>query len=67
MYVRGRISRMNNIKEEKGLIGTSLSKYLSTKFTQIKITYCLKALNYGVAALLRLYLKGEAHDNIDKV
>lgn len=43
---------MNNIKEEKGLIGTSLSKYLSTKFTQIKITY---------------YLKGEAHDNIDKV
>lgn len=67
MYVRGRISRMNNIKEEKGLIGTSLSKYLSTKFTQIKITYCLKALNYGVVTLLRLYLKGETHDNIDKV
>jgi len=67
MYVRGRISRMNNSKEEKGLIGTSLSKYLSTKFTQIKITYYLKALNYGVATLLRLYLKDEAHDNIDKV
>jgi hypothetical protein len=46
MYVRGRISRMNNNKEEKGLIGTSLSKYLSTKFTQIKITHRLKALSY---------------------